>query len=149
MSMTIQTDPMQANNQQTGMSTKMIFIVEDNPAYAKLLEAMLRSKFSEIEAIRHFETGEACLMDLYQNPAVIIIDHLLNTNNITANTGLSTVKKIITASPNTNVILLSAQKEFDVVSKTITKYGCTYVQKDEQAFAKVEQLIRDIFQKQE
>lgn len=124
----------------------IIFIVEDNVVYAKLIEEFIKTKFPDINTIKIFPTGEACLMELYQNPAIIIIDHLLNTNQSDAATGLSILKKIKTASPDTNVILLSAQTEFDVISKAITKYGCTYVQKDELAFNKVERLVKDIFQ---
>ena len=124
--------------------TSIIFIVEDNAVYAKLLETMLESKFPGLTTIKHFTNGEACLLDLYQNPAVIIIDHLLNTNDSGAATGLSIIKKVVNASPDTNIILLTAQKEFDVISKTITKYGCTYIQKDEQSFNKVEHLVRGV-----
>lgn len=122
--------------------TKMIFIVEDNVAYGKLLEEFLKTKFSDISIIKIFSTGEACLMELYQNPSIIIIDHLLNTSQSDAATGLSIIKKIKTVSPDTNIILLSAQTEFEVISKTITKYGCTYIQKDERAFSKIEELVK-------
>jgi response regulator of citrate/malate metabolism len=126
--------------------TSSIFIVEDNAVYAKLLDEFLRTRIPGINQIKIFPTGEECLMELYQNPAFIIMDHLLNTNYADAATGLSIMKKIKTSSPETNVILLTSQREFDVVSKTISKYGCTYIQKDEQAFKKVGQLIRGIFQ---
>ena len=123
---------------------KTIFIVEDNEVYAKSLLGLLTAHFPTIK-IKIFPFGEACLMELYQNPTVVIMDHLLNTQNSDAATGLSIIKKIKTASPDTNVILLSAQKEFDVVSKAISKYGCTYLQKNEQAFSKVEQLVKGFF----
>ena len=122
--------------------TNIIFIVEDNAVYGKLVEDFLKNKFPDISAIKIFPTGESCLMELYQNPAAIIMDHLLNTNQSDAATGLSIIKKIKNASPDTNIILLSAQTEFEVISKTITKYGCTYIQKDERAFNKVEELVK-------
>ncbi len=125
---------------------KIIFIVEDNAAYAKLLEEYLKLKFSDVIEIKIFPIGEASLMDMYLNPTVIIIDHLLNSIQSDAATGLSIIKKIKSTNPDANIILLSAQKEFDVVSKTLTKYGCKYVNKDEQAFGKVEQFIKDVFQ---
>ncbi len=122
--------------------TNIIFIVEDNAVYAKLLEEFLKNKFPDSTATKIFPTGESCLMELYQNPVVIIMDHLLNTNQSDAASGLSIIKKIRNASPDTNIILLSAQKEFEVISKTITKYGCTYIQKGERAFNKIEELVR-------
>jgi len=124
---------------------KTIFIVEDNEIYAKSLQGFLKTRFPDMQTIKIFPFGEACLMELYQNPAVVIMDHLLNTQNSDAATGLSIIKKIKAASPDTDIILLSAQKEFDVISKTISKYGCTYLQKDEKAFNKVEQLVKNLF----
>lgn len=132
------------NTNKTDSREKTIFIVEDNAVYAKSLEAFLKTKFPGINTIKIFPTGEASLMELYQNPTVIIMDHLLNTNQSDAATGLSIIKKIKNASPDTNIILLSAQTEFEVISKTITKYGCTYLQKDERAFNKVEELVKGI-----
>src|SRR5680860_1327145 len=96
-----------------------IFIVEDNEAYAKLLEEFLMLHFPEIHAIKKFTTGEACLNESFQIPTVIIMDHLLNKNQPDAATGLSIMKKMKTANPNLNIILLSAQSEIEVVSKTI------------------------------
>jgi two-component SAPR family response regulator len=125
--------------------SKIIFIVEDNAAYAKMLEEFLKEKFPDVNEIKKFPIGETSLMELYQNPTVIIIDHLLNSVQSDAATGLSIIKKIKSTNPDANIILLSAQKEFDVISKTISKYGCKYVQKDEHAFSKVEQIMNGFF----
>ena len=124
---------------------KIIFIVEDNAVYAKMLEEFLKTKFPDVSEIKTFATGEAGLMELYQNPVIIIIDHLLNSEQSDAASGLSIIKQIKNTNIAANIILLSAQKEFDVVSKSISKYGCKYVQKDEQAFNKVEELIKSFF----
>jgi len=126
--------------------TKNIFIVEDNETYAKTLEKFLKTKFPEVNDIKIFPIGEASLVELYQNPSVIIIDHLLNSVRTDAATGLSIIKEIKNTNPGANVILLSAQKEFDVVSKSISKYGCKYVKKDELAFSKVEEIVKEFLQ---
>ena len=123
---------------------KTIFIVEDNEVYAKSLEGFLTTRFPGVKT-KIFPVGEACLQELYQNPTVIIMDHLLNANYKDAATGLSIIKKIKAASSGTKIILLSAQTEFDVIAKAILKYRCTYLQKDEQAFNKVEQFIKEVF----
>lgn len=125
---------------KTILARKIIFIVEDNEIYAKSLQGYLTIRFPEID-IKLFPDGESCLKELGENPKVIIMDHLLNTKNSDAATGLSTIKKIRAINPDASLILLSSQKEFEVVSKAISKYGCTYVQKDDLAFQNVEQLI--------
>lgn len=119
-----------------------IFIVEDNEIYAKLLKEFLMLHFPEIHEIKHFSTGEDCLKESFQIPTVIIMDHLLNKNQSGAATGLSIIKKMKIANPNLNVILLSAQSEIEVVSKTIAKYGGIYIPKNEEAFNKIEQQVK-------
>lgn len=119
-----------------------IFIVEDNEAYVKLLKKKLMLHFPEIHTIKTFTSGEACLKESFQIPTVIIIDHLLNKNQSGAATGLSIIKKMKIANPNLNIILLSAQTEIEVVSKTIAKYGAIYIPKNEEAFSKIEEQIK-------
>ncbi len=119
-----------------------IFIVEDNETYANLLENFLLFHFPEIHTIKKFTSGEACLKELHQKPTVIIMDHLLNKNKSGAATGLTITKKMKTINPNLNIILLSAQTEIEVVSKTITKYGAIYIPKNDEAFNKIEEQIK-------
>ncbi len=124
-----------------------IFIVEDNEAYAKLLEEFLMLHFPEIQAIKKFTSGEDCLKESFQIPTVIIMDHLLNKNHSDAATGLSIIKKMKMANPKLNIILLSAQTEIEVVSKTIAKYGGIYIPKNDEAFNKIEQRIKQFLEK--
>lgn len=130
---------------KTNPHEKTIFIVEDNEIYAKSLEGFLMTRFSDLHSIKIFPFGEVFMKELYQNPTVVIMDHYLNTSQSDAATGLSIIKQIKAVSSGTHIILLSAQKEFEVVSKAIAKYHCKYVKKDEQAFSKVEKLIKNFF----
>lgn len=125
-----------------------IFIVEDNESYAKLLEEFLMLHFPKIYSIKKFTTGEECLKKIHQKPTIVILDHLLNKDQSGAETGLSIVKKIKEVNANTHVILLSAQTEIEVVSKTIAKYGGIYIKKNEEAFNKIEQKIKQFLKEQ-
>lgn len=125
--------------------TKIIFIVEDNPAYAKTLELYLKDKFPDAVEIKIFPVGEVCLMEIHRNPTVIIIDYFLDAKYRDAETGLEIVKKIKGQKPKTNIIILSSQQELDVTLEAVKKYACSYVNKDEHAFSKVEELIRQLW----
>lgn len=129
----------------SSVKTKIIFIVEDNPAYAKTLEAFLKNKFSDVKEIKIFPVGEVCLMEIHRNPTVVIMDYFLDTKYADAETGLEIIKKIKAQKPQTNIIILSSQKELDVTHEAVKKYDCNYVTKDEKAFAKVESLIKEIW----
>jgi len=124
-----------------------IFIVEDNEAYANLLKEFLMLRFPEIFTIKHFVNGEDCLKESFQIPTVIIMDHLLNKNQSNAATGLSIIKKMKTANSKLNIILLSAQTEIEVVSKTFANYGAIYIPKNEEAFNKIEQHVKNFLKK--
>lgn len=123
---------------------KVIFIVDDNRVYSKSLHSFLTTRFPNTK-IEIFSDGESCLIALFKNPTIVIMDYILNTDDSNAADGLSIIQKIKTSSVKTNIILLSAQTDLDVFVKAISIYGCTYLQKDEQAFKKIDHFIKEIF----
>ncbi len=125
--------------------TGLVFIVEDNAAYAKMLQAYLKTNFSSIKEIQLFPVGETCLLNLHKNPDAIIVDYFLDTKYADAETGLEIVKRIRVEKPEMNIIVLSAQKEIGVVMDSVKKYNCSYVKKDETAFERVNEIMKDIF----
>ena len=120
-----------------------VFIVEDNDVFAKSLQGFLITHFPNIK-IRIFPVGETCLTKLHLNPNIIIMDYFLNSKYGEAQNGLEIIKCIKTQNPQTHIIVLSAQENYNVVLEAIKQYGCFYVQKDPEAFNKVEQLIKSI-----
>lgn len=124
--------------------TGIIFIVEDNPMYAKTLESSIRASFPEMNEVKTFPVGETCLLDLRRNPDVIIIDYFLDSKYDDAETGLEIIRQIRAEKPDVNIIVLSSQSEIDVVVEAVEKYNCSYVKKDEDAFNKVEMLIANM-----
>jgi two-component system OmpR family response regulator len=124
--------------------TGIIFIVEDNPMYAKTLESSIKASFPEMNQVKTFPVGETCLMELRRNPDVIIIDYFLDSKYEDAETGLEIIRQIRAEKPDVNIIVLSSQNDIDVVAEAVDKYNCSYVKKDEDAFAKVELLIANL-----
>jgi len=124
---------------------KIIFIVEDNEVYAKSLQSYLQNRFTDINEIKIFRIGEMCLMELDRNPDIVIMDYFLNTKYEDAHSGLDIIKRIKTQKPQTNIIMLSMQKNISVILEAIKCYDCIYVQKDLDAFMKIEQTIKDIY----
>lgn len=124
--------------------TGIIFIVEDNLVYAKTLESSIRSKFPEIKEIRIFPVGETCLMELNRNPDLIIMDYFLDTKYYDAETGLQIIEKIRAQKPEMNIVILSSQNEINVVIEATKTYHCTYIKKDDMAFERLEEVIREL-----
>ena len=119
----------------------IVFIVEDNEAYAYTLRSFLQVQFPELKEIKIFPDGEACLPELIKKPDVIIIDYFLDSKNPNAETGLEIIRQIRETDTNLHIIVLSSQEEFVVIVESVRKYNCSYVKKDEEAFEKVAQLI--------
>lgn len=126
-------------------SNKIIFIVEDNEVYAKSLKMFIQTRFPNIKEIIIFNIGETCLLEMRRNPNIVIMDYFLNSQYEEAHNGLEIIKRIKEQKPKTNIIVLSAQEKFNVVLEAIKQYDCNYVQKDHEAFNKVEQLINVLF----
>ena len=125
----------------------IIFIVEDNPAYANTLELFIKSTFPSVKEVKVFPVGETCLLELNKNPDLIIIDYFLDTKYYDAESGLEIIRKIRIQKPEMNIVVLSSQKDIDVALESVKKYYCSYVQKDEQACARIEEIINEMFSK--
>jgi two-component system, OmpR family, response regulator len=127
-------------------SEKIIFIVEDNEVFAKSLQSYLQNRCPDIKEIKIFRIGEMCLLEMQRNPGLVIMDYFLNSKYEDAHSGLEIAKRIKAQKPQTNIIMLSVQKNVNVILESIKQYDCLYVQKDEEAFAKIEQIVKEIFE---
>ena len=121
-----------------------IFIVEDNEMYAKSLQGFLQVCFPNIKEIKIFRIGEMCLMEMHSEPYIVIMDYFLNSKYEEAHNGLEIIKRIKAQKPKTNIIVLSVQTDINIILEAIEQYDCIYVQKDKDAFNKIEQSIKKI-----
>lgn len=115
----------------------LIFVVEDNRVYNKLIVSYLKSnKFSNVMP---FYSGEDTINNLYRNPDIIIQDFLLDGMN-----GIDVLKKAKDQNPNIEFIFLSGQDNIDVAINTM-KYGAyDYIVKDQMALKKMVAKINKI-----
>ena len=119
----------------------LIFIVEDNAAYAKVLGIFLADEFPEAK-IKIYPVGEVCIDNLHHNPDAIIIDYELNSKYYDAADGLEIVREIRSKKPEVNIILLSAQENVQVAVAAIEETKSHYVPKGGDAFQKVAALLK-------
>jgi CheY-like chemotaxis protein len=123
---------------------KKLFIVEDNPAYAKFLQNFLKARFSEITDSKIFPVGETCVMELYKNPDLIIVDYYLDSRYNDAGNGVDAIREIRRQKPKTPIILLSAKSNADSLAEAARKFKCYFIKKDEHTFYKVEAIIKNL-----
>lgn len=115
----------------------LIFVVEDNPVYSKLVVSYLKTnKFSNVES---FSSGEEVLQAMPRQPRVVIQDYLLDGMN-----GIEVLKRAKKIAPDVEFIFLSGQDSIDIAINTM-KYGAyDYIVKDQMALKKMVNKIHKI-----
>ena len=115
----------------------LIFVVEDNRVYNKLIVSYLKTnKFTNVLP---FYSGEDTINNLYRNPDIIIQDYLLE-----GMTGIEVLIKAKKTNPNVEFIFLSGQDSIDIAINSM-KYGAyDYIVKDQMALQKMVNKINKI-----
>ena len=115
----------------------LIFVVEDNQIYNKLVVSYLKTnKFTNVES---YLTGEEVLKNMHKNPDIVIQDYLLD-----GMTGIEVLIKAKKISPNVEFIFLSGNDNIDIAINSM-KYGAyNYIVKDQQALQKLVEKIHKI-----
>lgn len=120
-----------------------LFLVDDDAVFLKSLEIdFLQHADFYIET---FATGELCLMQLSQNPDIIILDYYLDGIVKNAMNGIETLVKIKAINPEIPVIMLSAQDKIEVAVDCMHHKAYDYVVKSETAFVRLQKIITTIF----
>lgn len=128
---------------KTGNREILLFIVDDDPLYTKVLEHSISDKIPSVK-IKTFQTGEACLQQIKQRPDVVILDYYLDSKVSYAWNGLTILKQIKKLYPKTKVIMLSVQDSLDVAVKCIENGSFDYIPKSESAFVRINNVLLNI-----
>lgn len=118
---------------------QLIFVVEDNQAYNKLITEYLNKK--GYSNVKNFFTGEECVEAVKKGkvPEVIIQDYFLENMN-----GLDVLKSVKKLNPESEFVFLSNNESMEVAVNTI-KYGAyDYIIKDRITLDKVIDRIEKI-----
>ena len=135
--------------------TYNVFVVEDSDAYRSLEMRVLEHDHSLQElnfSINYygFPSGEECLENMDLNPDIIILDYHLNSNGYEKNmSGLKLIKQIRGNYPDTNTIILSCQKNVEVVKELMQEGVKEYIKKDSVALHRVKELVRTLIESKE
>ena len=121
-----------------------LFLVDDDALFLKLLEIDFLEHGDFI--IETFATGELCLVNLLQEPDIIVLDYYLNGVDPNAMNGVDTLDKIRQLNPDIPVIILSSQDSIEVAVNCMHHQAYDYVVKSETAFIRLQKVISTIFQ---
>jgi two-component system OmpR family response regulator len=127
-----------------GRNEILIFLLDDDLLFQKSLEHQLLHALKRNVRIKCFSIGEDCLDHIHENPQIVILDYLLNSKVPDAMNGTEVLCRIKEKVPEIQVIMLSAHDRIEVAVETI-KYGAyDYIIKNESAFLKTQNSVRNV-----
>ena len=105
------------------MSKPIVFIVDDEPSFIKLLEHQLEE--AKLTPFETYMSGEECLKNMHHKPKLVLLDFTLGGLN-----GLDVLKRIKKEHPRTDVVMLTAVEDDDVEEKCLAAGASNYIHKD-------------------
>jgi DNA-binding NtrC family response regulator len=102
-----------------------IFVVEDDPAYAKFLKYVLGLN-PDFE-VEFFTSGTDCLNNLHKNPSIVTLDYSLPDIP-----GEQVLSQIRSHDPNISVIIVSAQEKIGTAVELLKLGAYDYIAKDQE-----------------
>ncbi|MFW6275111.1 MAG: response regulator [bacterium] len=116
---------------------KKIFVIEDNKTEGMLLKLCLGS-IKNI-SISNFTYGEDLIASLEELPKIVIADMMLP--DISGEELIQTIKE---KSPQTEIIVVSAQKDIDVIARVQELGVYNYLVKSETCMETLQKAIEDL-----
>jgi two-component system OmpR family response regulator len=111
------------------MSKKLIFFVDDDRMMLNLMEYTFKCK--DGYEVKSYFSGEECIENLNLKPSLIVLDYILGEDDSKVMSGLDTLRKITEKNRNIPVIILSREKNENLIKKFIDYGAKRYVIKDD------------------
>jgi len=118
-------------------TTKQIFVIEDNKTEGMLLKLCLGSMKNI--SVTNFTYGEDLIKNLDKEPEIIIADMMLP--DIQGEDLIHTIKE---SCPKTEVIVVSAQKDTELIAKVQRLGVYNYLVKSETCMESLQKAIEDL-----
>jgi DNA-binding response OmpR family regulator len=122
-------------------SSKLIFIVDDDPFITNLIVKRFTPEGFRMEA---FDYGEDCLKAMDKKPDLIILDYYFTKPDHTVLNGMEVFDKIKEKDPDVLVIMLSAQERGEIVLELARKGIDDYVIKDNNLIDNLNASIKEL-----
>jgi two-component system OmpR family response regulator len=111
------------------MKNRLIFFVDDDKMMLNLMEYTFKCR--DGYDVKSYFSGEECIENLSLNPDLIVLDYYLGDLDSNSMSGMETLTKIIETNKNFNVIILSREKNPELIQEFKQKGAKEYVIKDD------------------
>jgi CheY-like chemotaxis protein len=124
----------------------VIFIVDDDSYYRKLISAIVR-RICERDSINarvlSYANGEECLENLRLRPSLIILDFFLDTRNDITATAYDLLDDIHKNVADTFILLISGQEDWSLFKEDLIASGASdFIHKGRNLESDLENIIR-------
>ncbi len=119
------------------LKKKKIFVIEDNKTEGMLLKLCLGSVKNV--TITNYTFGEELVKNLDKKPEIVIADMMLPDIN-----GEELIHTIKESSPQTEVIVVSSQKDTDLIARVQELGVYNYLVKSETCMKSLQKVIEDL-----
>lgn len=109
------------------MKKKLIFFVDDDNIMLNAMEYVFKAR-NDCEVLS-FQKGEDCLKNIHLNPDIVILDYHLGKDESSLN-GLQVLRKIKEVNKNIDVIMLTIEKNPQIIDSLYQEGISNYIVKD-------------------
>jgi DNA-binding NarL/FixJ family response regulator len=119
------------------MSKYKVFVIEDNRTEGMLLQLAL-SEIPDLE-VKTYSSASAMLKDIALQPTIAIID--LNLPDMS---GLELIRQLKNQSPQTRMVVVSAQRDIEVLAQVQAEGVFNYLVKSEACLAYLSTVVAEL-----
>ena len=109
------------------MKNKLIFFVDDDKMILNLLEYTFKSR--QGTRVQTFFSVEECLQNMHMKPDLVVMDHMFQEGEGHID-GIETIKQLKQIDKNLTVIVLSSQKDENLISEFLKNGASKYIAKE-------------------
>ena len=102
----------------------LIHIVDDDPVFTKFIKSSIES--NGFDRVKTFESGEAFLASLKENPAIVFLDFSMKGLN-----GLDVIREIKGFKPRTIIVMVTVINDGEVEEKCLKLGAADYLVKED------------------
>jgi len=109
------------------MKNKLIFFVDDDKMILNLLEYTFKSR--QGTRVQTFFSVEECLQNMHMKPDLVVMDHMFQEREGHIDV-IETIKQLKQIDKNLTVIVLSSQKDENLISEFLKNGASKYIAKE-------------------
>lgn len=115
-----------------------VFIVEDDTMFGELMKMKLEE--NHLLDVMLFTSGEEMFREFHTQPDIVILDYFLPYKN-----GVQIIRELKDLSDEVSVILLSGQKNIEVVVEAYNLGAKNYIIKNENALVELDNCVKNLY----